>query len=245
MNIIKLQEATSTNTVAANMGGTAVHGTVVWALTQSAGRGQRGNTWEAEPGKNLTFSLVLRPGAISAAHQFELSMLVSVAIVRVLERHLKRKVLIKWPNDIYVDNMKICGILIENALSGAAIDRSIIGVGINVNQTAFCSDAPNPVSMAQLTGKTYSLDALIEEFNAEIIDYVDGYSENQEPAELSALYADLLWRNDRQYYPWLDAKTGTPIKAAIKSVDTTGMLTLEEQSGATHTYAFKEVAAII
>jgi BirA family biotin operon repressor/biotin-[acetyl-CoA-carboxylase] ligase len=245
MQIVKLDEATSTNSIAAQMGGDATHGTAVWTLNQTAGRGQRGNTWESEPGKNLTFSLVLRPWAISAAHQFELSMLVSIAIVRVLERHLERKVLIKWPNDIYVDNKKICGILIENSLSGAQIERSIVGIGINVNQEKFCSDAPNPVSMRQFTGEEYELEGLLTEFVNEIIDSVDAYSDNCEPDELKALYESLLWRNDGKKHLWFEAGSGATINAQIVGVDTTGLLTLSDSEGATHTYAFKEVAAIL
>jgi BirA family biotin operon repressor/biotin-[acetyl-CoA-carboxylase] ligase len=245
MQIVKLSEATSTNTVAAEMGDSAAHGTAVWALTQSAGRGQRGNTWEAEPGKNLTFSLVLRPQYIAAARQFELSMLVSIAIVRVLERHLRTEVLIKWPNDIYVGDKKICGILIENTLSGTSIDRSIVGIGINVNQQFFQSDAPNPVSMIQLTGKKYDLDELINEFVGAIVDAIDEYGDNTEPDELQALYAQLLWRNDGCLYPWHDAATNTNFIAAIDHVDATGMLTLSEPDGSLRTFAFKEVAAVL
>jgi BirA family biotin operon repressor/biotin-[acetyl-CoA-carboxylase] ligase len=245
MRIIKLDEATSTNTVAAELGDAAEHGAAVWAVTQSAGRGQRGNTWEAEPGKNLTFSLVLRPTWMSAAHQFELSMLVSIAIVRVFERRLGRKVLIKWPNDIYVDNKKICGILIENSLSGARIERSIVGIGINVNQTEFRSDAPNPVSMAQLTGEAFELRPLLEEFVSEIVEAVDFYADNTEPDELSALYASLLWRNDGAMHRWLDVASGSIISAKIKGVAVTGMLTLTDDAGTDRTYAFKEVAALL
>lgn len=245
MRIIRLDEATSTNTVAAELGDAAEHGCTVWAINQKAGRGQRGNTWEAEPGKNLTFSLVLRPSAISAAHQFELSMLVSIATVRVFERRLGRKVLIKWPNDIYVDNKKICGILIENSLSGTRIDRAIVGIGINVNQTTFRSDAPNPVSMKQLTGEEYELEPLLTEFVSEIVDAVDYYADNTEPDELSALYASMLWRNDGAMHRWLDAASGSIISARIKGVDTTGMLTLTDADGTDRTYAFKEVAALL
>lgn len=245
MQIIKLSEATSTNSVAAEMGAEASHGTAVWALTQTAGRGQRGNTWEAEPGKNLTFSLVLRPYAIAAARQFELSMLVSIAIVRTFERYISDDVRIKWPNDIYVGDKKICGILIENSLSGAAIDRSIVGIGLNVNQQTFRSDAPNPVSMAQITGREYDLDNLINEFVGAIVDAVDEYSDNQEPAELQALYAQMLWRGDGCLYPWHNAATGEDFLAAIDHVDATGMLTLECADGTKNTFAFKEVAAVL
>jgi BirA family biotin operon repressor/biotin-[acetyl-CoA-carboxylase] ligase len=245
MHIIKLDEATSTNTVAAEMGDAASHGTAVWALTQSAGRGQRGNTWEAEPGKNLTFSVVLRPTFIAAARQFELSMLVSLAIVRVLQKYLRKDVSIKWPNDIYVGDMKICGILIENSLSGSSIDRSIVGVGLNVNQTAFVSNAPNPVSMTQITGETYNLEALVNEFVSAIVDAVDGYGRDMEPDELQVLYAQLLWRGDGGSYRWIDTATNRIFSAKIKCVDATGMLTLRLDDGTTRTYAFKEVLAVL
>ncbi|MDE6431375.1 MAG: biotin--[acetyl-CoA-carboxylase] ligase, partial [Duncaniella sp.] len=121
----------------------------VSARRQTAGRGQRGNSWESAPGKNITMSILLRPEGLHPSRQFVISRAVSLAITGVLRRYMPASaVRVKWPNDIYVDDRKICGILIENVISSASIRQSVVGIGINVNQRRFLSDAPNPVSMA-------------------------------------------------------------------------------------------------
>ena len=115
--------------------------TTVIAERQTAGKGQRGNSWESEDCRNITFSFVLYPTFIEARRQFILSQIVSLSI--------------KWPNDIYWNEKKICGILIENDLSGHHIGRSISGIGVNINQDVFRSNAPNPISLKQITGKDH------------------------------------------------------------------------------------------
>jgi len=128
--------------------------TTVTAEFQTAGKGQRGNTWEAEEGKNLLFSFVLYPTFLEARRQFILSQIVSLSIKEELDRW-SDEITIKWPNDIYWRDKKICGIQIENDLSGHFIGRSISGIGININQNEFHSDAPNPVSLKQITGQEH------------------------------------------------------------------------------------------
>lgn len=243
-NILHVAEATSTSTLLASIS-EASHGTVVAAYTQSAGRGQRGNSWESEPGKNLTFSLLLRPRKIEAARQFEISQLVAIAIVRILSRHLASdKVRIKWPNDIYWEDKKICGILIENTLNGSGIERSIAGIGINVNQARFLSDAPNPVSMLNISGHEYPLDTLLKDFSDQIINSFDAYEANPDPEALGREYASMLWRAEG-YWPYHDMIKDEPISARIHAVAPSGMLTLETADGEFRTFAFKEVAALI
>lgn len=144
------------------LGADAAHGEALMALEQTAGRGQRGNTWEAEPGRNITLSLMLRPTELSAVRQFEVSEAVALGVADLLDELAIEGVAVKWPNDIYVGDRKICGILIENTLCGVRISRSVAGIGLNVNQREFRSDAPNPVSLIQLTGKTYDLRTLAE-----------------------------------------------------------------------------------
>jgi BirA family biotin operon repressor/biotin-[acetyl-CoA-carboxylase] ligase len=161
-NLIALDSVPSTSSYLATIADTLPDGTVVVTREQTAGRGQRGNSWEAEPGANLTFSLLLRPEGVKAVEQFAISEAVALGIVTALQAYMPGvDVRIKWPNDIYANGRKICGILIENAILGTEIRRSIAGIGINVNQTVWRSDAPNPVSMAQLTGKTFDLDTLL------------------------------------------------------------------------------------
>jgi BirA family biotin operon repressor/biotin-[acetyl-CoA-carboxylase] ligase len=155
-------------------------------MEQTAGRGQRGNTWSSRPGENLTFSIVLKftiPGgaeetlpAVKAHGQFVLTEIASISVVDFLFRHgIKAK--IKWPNDIYVGNKKLCGILIENALCGSTIDTCIVGIGININQELFVSDAPNPVSLKQLNGRDNDREEIFGEIYQNIIRYYDYYAD--------------------------------------------------------------------
>ncbi|MCM1309850.1 MAG: biotin--[acetyl-CoA-carboxylase] ligase [Bacteroides sp.] len=207
---------------------TAAHGDALMALEQTAGRGQRGNTWEAEPRKNITLSLMLRPEGLPAVRQFELSEAVALGVADLVEELGVGDVRVKWPNDIYVGDRKICGILIENALSGNLIGRSIAGIGLNVNQTEFRSDAPNPVSLRQLTGREYDLKATAERMIALIISRLgrDNHAE----------YRSRLWRGMGE---WLWRTPGGEIfSAAIVDVLPDGRLCL---SGRRDPYPFKSV----
>lgn len=211
---------------------------------QTAGRGQRGNTWEAEPGANLTFSQLLRPEAIVASRQFELSMIVSLAIVGFVdgvfaEALLPLRAAIKWPNDIYVADKKICGILIENTLTGRNIDRAIVGIGLNVNQTVFLSDAPNPASLRTFTGRQYSLEPMLESLCGAINRALAAYEAAPDPEALTARYMSRLWRRDG-VWPFVTAD-GERFEASIESVGTDGMLTLSGN----RRFAFKEVAFVL
>ncbi len=232
----------STNTLLTSLPD-APHGYVIVTKAQTAGRGQRGNSWEAEPGQNLTFSMLLRPQRISARRQFELSMLVSLAIVNVLDRYVEN-VAIKWPNDIYVGDKKICGILIENTLSDSLLARSIVGVGLNVNQKRFLSDAPNPVSLAQLTNTEYNLTELMQQLASEIVTALSTYEQDVEVETLRADYMARLWRGDG-FFPYIEASTSRQFDARIIDISPMGILTLEDRSGAQSSYAFKEVAAVL
>lgn len=162
----------STSNYLASIADESPHGFVVEAEAQTAGRGQRGNSWESEPRMNILMSVLLRPEGIAPSEQFLISQAVSVAIVRVL-RHYLPEVRIKWPNDIYVGDRKICGILIENSITATKIIHSIVGIGLNVNQREFHSDAPNPVSMFQLTGRNRCTSLLAREVVREILREVE------------------------------------------------------------------------
>lgn len=248
MEIIELEETASTNSYLSAMAREGAHGLTVTARCQTAGRGQRGNSWEAEPGRNITMSVLLRPEGISPDKQFRVSEAVSVAIVNVLRRHLPGcDVAVKWPNDIYVGDMKICGILIENSVTSSSINHSIAGIGINVNQQSFVSDAPNPVSMAMLTGQSYQLRQLTEEFVTEILSEMENVRAGHE--ELHRRYLAMLWRREG-YWPYTDNLRGERIMARIADVAPDGILTLalrpEGDSREEHRrYAFKEVAALL
>ena len=138
-NIVELDVVDSTNNYASDLvtKNNALEGTVVVAHYQGSGKGQRGNVWTSEPGKNLTFSLVLKPKKVSPSEAFVISKIVSLAICKYLDTVVEEDVFIKWPNDIYVGQKKICGILIENQFKGKKFESSIIGIGLNVNQSNF------------------------------------------------------------------------------------------------------------
>lgn len=216
------------------------HGYTVVARSQTAGRGQRGNSWEAEPGKNLTFSLLLRPKELPVTRQFELSMVVALAVKEAIDNALAAygsplHADIKWSNDIYVADKKICGILIENKLAGINIERSVVGIGINVNQTVFLSDAPNPTSLALLTGAEVQLEQLLEEVVDTIVARFDAYELSPAPSQLKAAYMACLTRTSGMH-PFTDAQHGR-FYAHITDVDFDGTLTLSNGCR----YAFKEL----
>ena len=132
---------------------------VVAARTQTSGRGQGDHTWTSEPGQNLTFTVVLKfpPCAPLAASEI---LRITQAVTHALREYLLSKGVaarIKWPNDIYVGDKKICGILIENILGGKQVAASMVGIGLNLNQSRFPADLPNPVSLRQVTGRRYDL----------------------------------------------------------------------------------------
>ena len=164
-DIIWLERVDSTNDEARRQISEIDNLSVVSALEQTKGRGQRGNRWSSQPGENLTFSLVVKDFRIKANEQSAISQATALSLVDLLSRH-EIKARIKWPNDIYAGDEKICGILIENSLKGSEIDWSIIGIGLNVNQTAFPEDLPNPTSMKLCTGNSnpYNTREILEEF---------------------------------------------------------------------------------
>ena len=170
-DIIWLDEADSTNNEAKRQIKDLSDMSVIAAVRQTAGRGQRNNTWLSQPGMNLTFSIVLKYGegsvsSISPADQVLISDATASSIIDFLSKH-RIEARVKLPNDIYVGDRKICGILIEHTLCGQALIHTIVGVGLNVNQTVFDADLPNPTSMALETGSSsYDLHALLEELLA-------------------------------------------------------------------------------
>lgn len=236
----------STNTEMKQRGTAVPHAHVLAAHTQTAGRGQRGNDWEATPCLNLTYSQMLRPTSMAASHQFDLSMLTSLAILSVLRRYLgaDARLSIKWPNDIYAGDRKLGGILIEGCVSGQSLESVVLGVGINVNQTEFVSDAPNPVSMAQIAGHTFELEALVQALADETVTQMEIYEEDPEYDELHYLYMQSLWHREGMH-PYRDTATGERFDAEIADVLPDGRLSLRTAAGEIRNYEFKQVAAIL
>lgn len=215
-------------------------GTVVTTDYQTAGRGQKGNSWESERGKNLTFSILLHPNHIPPGKQFILSQLISIAIVGVLKKY-DRHFTIKWPNDIYWKEKKIAGMLIEVDLTGSSLSNAIIGIGININQRHFKSDAPNPVSLTQITGKEHNLSELLEKILDSIVDEYNKYTPDNEE-EIRQKYMALLFRN-KGVYPYLYGEE--IFNASIEGIEPNGQLILKKENGSIHTFAFKEISFVI
>ena len=215
-------------------------GTVVITDYQTAGRGQKGNSWESERGKNLTFSILLHPNHIPPGKQFILSQLISIAIVGVLKKY-DRHFTIKWPNDIYWKEKKIAGMLIEVDLTGSSLSNAIIGIGININQRHFKSDAPNPVSLTQITGKEHNLSELLEKILDRIVDEYNKYTPDNEE-EIRQKYMALLFRN-KGVYPYLYGEE--IFNASIEGIEPNGQLILKKENGSIHTFAFKEISFVI
>ena len=204
---------------------------VVVASYQTAGKGCGTNSWESERGKNLTFSLLIHPEGMPANRQFHITEAVSVALCELLEGYIYNKVEIKWPNDIYVGDQKICGVLIENR----DIKDSIIGIGLNVNQTAFVSNAPNPVSLYQLTKLKTDLDELLIRFLTE-------FDSAYQCVTTPIAYRQRLYRKGKEGL----YKDGNGVfTAKLENVFSDGRLLLVDQAGRDRVYAFKEVQFII
>ena len=163
-SIIELDVVDSTNNYASKLVAEmeVLEGTVLIAHFQGEGKGQRGNVWTSEPGKNLTFSLVLKPKKVSPSEAFVISKIVSLAICKYLETVVEEDVFIKWPNDIYVGEKKICGILIENQFKGKNFENAIIGIGLNVNQTNF-QNLPRVTSLILELKKELELRSVLDD----------------------------------------------------------------------------------
>lgn len=245
IRIERLQETASTNEYLAERceQGSIEEFYTVTTEYQTAGKGQRGNSWESEAGKNLLFSFVIYPTALEAKHQFYLSMLVATGIVDALSNYTEG-FSIKWPNDIYWKDKKIAGILIENILEGKYISQCIVGIGLNVNQTEFHSSAPNPVSLAQIIGKDIDREELFLRILQNIFagyhamdDHYPGIHQ-----AISLLYRQNLYRRNG-FYPYQDGQG--VFMAEFERIDPDGHLYLKDEQGNTRKYAFKEVTYLL
>lgn len=245
MNIIHLNIIDSTNDEAQrriSQDRESKEDFVIRADFQTDGRGQRGNIWESESSKNLMFSYVFHPKELMVTSQFMLSQTTAAAVAEYLENRQIPNVSIKWPNDIYSGMKKICGMLIENSVSGKYIKSSILGIGININQGTFPENLPNPVSMKILSGKEYNLNDELNVF-LEILQKHLAHIQNGETEILRQNYMSrLLGLNKTLVYN----SQGKVFKGIIRDVDPTGFITVENQlSGESKKYDFKEIELII
>ncbi len=207
---------------------------------QSAGKGQAGNHWESARGKNLLFSILCHPVWIPLSGQFIISQAIAVAVRDALAE-LTDGITIKWPNDIYWKDRKICGILIESKLHGGHIKDCVVGVGLNANQLEFAGDAPNPVSLAQILGETVDRQALLGKI-VERFDYYLSATQSRHYEETIYNYADNLYRGSG-FHRYRDAEG--EFEGAIIEVEDDGHLVLRDREGQIRTYMFKEVEFII
>ena len=215
-------------------------GTVVYTNYQSAGRGQAGNRWESEEGKNLLISVLIFPSMIKPADQFIISMAISMGICDFLNRYVSA-CSIKWPNDIYVNNDKIACILIENSIMGNNIEYSVAGIGLNVNQDRFLSGAPNPVSLKVLTGTDYDLTTCLIQLGSDLDRrYKQVISESFDLIRNE--YVSKLYRLNE----WFNFRFQEGIfTGRILSVSNNGRVQIERKSGLSGEYSFKEVEFIL
>lgn len=213
----------------------------VVASSQTAGRGQRGNSWVATAGLNLTMSYLLRPSRLKAHSQYVVSELAAYSLLKTIARYLpeehKGRLSIKWPNDIYYADRKLAGILIEHSITGEYIDHSVVGIGLNLNEERFPSELPNPISLKQITGQSYEplevharlmrrLGFMLEEF------MLANYS------EVHREYMQRLYRR-QGLHAYRDAEGA--FRAEIRDVLPSGHIVLCRENGVVSTYAFKEL----
>lgn len=236
-----LEEVDSTNSEALRHISEIGDLAVLAAVHQTAGRGQRGNSWLAGKGENLTFSLIVKFDEgyfppLEASRQFALTRRVTLGV----SDYLGSKGIgcaIKWPNDIYVRNKKICGMLIENILNGMSLAASVIGIGLNVNQKEFPPQLVNPVSMAMVSGDEYDIKVELPQLCRFIVDRMTREESGDE-------YVRRLYRID-SFCDYVICSTGRTIRAKIVGVSESGRLRLITEKGEPLEFAFKEISFVI
>jgi BirA family biotin operon repressor/biotin-[acetyl-CoA-carboxylase] ligase len=245
-HIIEIEQTASTNTYTANLlrSKKQVEGTVIIAYNQTAGRGQDRNKWESEPFQNLTFSIILYPIFLNPAEQFQLSKAISLGIIDYLNTKLPeyhKIIKIKWPNDIYVGDKKICGILIQNSITGSSLSDSVIGIGLNVNQSIFKSNAPNPISIKNLTKTEHDLKECLSSVCKSLNNRYNQLSNHQNDI-IKQNYIDSLYRLGE----WSTFKINENILIAkIKGISEYGQLLLIDKTGNNYTCNIKEVVYVL
>lgn len=235
---------------------------VLSALEQSKGRGQKGNSWLSVPGINLTFSVVLKYAQtlpeslksgllmpLKATDQFAVSEAAALSVVDLLSE-FGIQAEIKWPNDIYVDGKKICGILIEHAVRGGNLAHSIVGIGLNVNQSEFDPTLPNPTSMilcrADHDGsESFDTRLCLENFMTIFSGYVGRFlHSNGGLRHLRRMYLNQMWGKDK-VMEFIDNKSGTRFQGIIRGLSDVGLLKVENEKGELIEFAFKEISYIL
>jgi BirA family biotin operon repressor/biotin-[acetyl-CoA-carboxylase] ligase len=237
--LIKLEEVDSTNTYLSSLAAKEKlpDGSVVCAANQYAGKGQRGNSWQVEKNMNLTFSILYFPTFMSIDKQFLLSQAISLGVYDYLITKC-RSVTIKWPNDLYVGNKKIGGLLIENAIKGDKLAQVIIGVGLNINQASFDLSLTNATSLSLENKELYNLDAelldLLTSIERRFLQWKNAQFLNIKDQYLKVLYLHQQWH----IYKLPD---GTHLEGKIIGFDDDGLLIIEDLEAQIHKFANKEI----
>ena len=216
-------------------------GDIIWAERQSAGRGQRGHTWLSGEGMNLTFSAVLEPTFLPPTEQFSLLQVVALALIDTLKEY-NIEAHIKWTNDIYVGDRKIVGILMEHKLQGSQIGRTIMGIGINVNQTEFDPTLPNPTSMQLVTGKSYDREQVLKDITHNLMRRYQMLRQNQQHELHAAYNSHLYLLNQESTFALPD---GSRFQGIITGVEPQGALKITDKGGVGHKFLFKEVEFVL
>ena len=239
-NIIRLNDVDSTNSFALSLlrNTEMEEGAVITAHAQTLGRGQRGNTWFSEPGKNITCSILLKPNFLNINLQFDLTRAIALGLSDLLNDLLPSSAInIKWPNDIIADGKKIAGILIENVINGTRVSTSVVGIGLNVNQQHFGIDAAHAVSISQLAGKEF----VVEEVQQQLFSHVEARYLQLRAGKLDKLrseYHARLFKLDI-IANYTDYKN--TFEAKLESVSNEGILFLRDLDGKERRFGFHEV----
>jgi len=238
-NIETVQKVGSTNLLMRDreQSGRLKHGDVLRAIFQNEGLGQSGNMWESETGKNLTFSMFLETNFIKAEDVFILNKIISLALWTYLNDRNVQELKIKWPNDIYVGENKIAGILTQNSFLGDEFEHSMVGIGININQINFLSDAPNPTSLKKLLGLEFNLEVELDKILSSI-QYYFNRAWNGEYSFLNETYIKHLYGYGKMlhYKDKLSSFVGM-----IIGVDEYGHLLIEKENKRVYSYDMKEI----
>lgn len=247
LTFLHIEQTDSTNAYLQRLQAeTDIRGYVVSACRQTAGKGMGSNTWESEEGKNLTFSIALGFSFLPASHQFYISKMVPVAIIKALEETVPEKRFeIKWPNDIYCEGHKIGGILINSTVRESRMDVAIIGIGLNVNQTHFRDWPTRPASLLGLTGRHYELQPLLENIARNIEKGADAlltYHETGNYTQLDQSYFGHLLR----YHTWGEYElNGIRKNLYLEGLDPFGRLLLKDKQGANFSFDVKEIRFVL
>ena len=203
-------------------------GTVISTYRQTHGRGQIGRKWEGEPDKNIAISLILYPSFLDVRQQFLLNQGMALAVADFLSEYAPKAVKVKWPNDIYLEDKKVAGILIQNTVSGSRFQSSVVGVGVNVNQEIFPPVLPNPTSLKLKTGREYDLRTLI----SALCHYLEARYLQVKSGQVAQLKSDYLEQLYRRGQPTVfHPSGGPPFKGSIQGVDEAGKLLIEKENG--------------